>query len=245
MLNWIVFWVGSALFGLGGPLQNTNPVRQAEPISNDVADSAKLHVFWGNPVLQGLQHRLPDRARWPSSSTGSSSTGRRSASRCARSASTRTRRGTAASAWAATTSSPWQLPALFAGVGGAVDILGWQYRLAVNDVQGSTIGFLGIAVALLGRNTADRRRALRPAVRCAPERHLDAQPRPGRLQAGAGRQPDPAHPGRSSSCSSAPTCSSSTSGSAEELRLQTRATARDAAQEYRRARSRTRSERRS
>jgi simple sugar transport system permease protein len=42
---------------------------------------------------------------------------------------------------------------IFAGVGGAVDILGWQYRLAVNDVQTSTIGFIGIAVALLGRNT--------------------------------------------------------------------------------------------
>jgi simple sugar transport system permease protein len=42
----------------------------------------------------------------------------------------------------------------FAGLAGAIDILGWQFRLAVNDVQISTIGFIGIAVALLGRNTA-------------------------------------------------------------------------------------------
>ena len=35
-----------------------------------------------------------------------------------------------------------------------IDILGWQFRLAVNDVQTSSIGFIGIAVALLGRNTA-------------------------------------------------------------------------------------------
>jgi len=42
----------------------------------------------------------------------------------------------------------------FAGLGGAVDILGWQYRLGVLDIQVSQIGFVGIAVALLGRNTA-------------------------------------------------------------------------------------------
>src|SRR5947208_9850249 len=43
---------------------------------------------------------------------------------------------------------------LFAGLAGAIDILGWQYRLGVLDVQVSNIGFIGIAVALLGRNTA-------------------------------------------------------------------------------------------
>jgi simple sugar transport system permease protein len=42
----------------------------------------------------------------------------------------------------------------FAGLGGAVDILGWQYRLGVLDIQVSNIGFIGIAVALLGRNKA-------------------------------------------------------------------------------------------
>jgi simple sugar transport system permease protein len=43
---------------------------------------------------------------------------------------------------------------LFAGLAGALDVLGWQFRVATNDVQVSQIGFLGIAVALLGRNTA-------------------------------------------------------------------------------------------
>jgi simple sugar transport system permease protein len=42
----------------------------------------------------------------------------------------------------------------FAGLAGAIDILGWQFRLSTNDVQTSVIGFTGIAVALLGRNTA-------------------------------------------------------------------------------------------
>ena len=42
----------------------------------------------------------------------------------------------------------------FAGLAGAIDILGWQFRLSTGDIQTSTIGFTGIAVALLGRNTA-------------------------------------------------------------------------------------------
>ncbi len=152
MLNWIVFWTGSFLFGLDGPLQNDNPLRQAEPISNDVADSSKLNVFWGNPVLQGLHIGFllalvalviywllisrttlgfevrgvgynPDAARY-----GGIAVGRNYFLAMA-------------------------IAGIFAGVGGAVDILGWQFRLAVNDVQGSSIGFIGIAVALLGRNT--------------------------------------------------------------------------------------------
>jgi simple sugar transport system permease protein len=43
---------------------------------------------------------------------------------------------------------------LFAGLAGVLEILGRQYQLGVTDVQVSTIGFFGIAVALLGRNTA-------------------------------------------------------------------------------------------
>src|SRR5439155_1123509 len=39
---------------------------------------------------------------------------------------------------------------LFAGMAGGLDILGWQFRLGVLDVQVSNIGFIGIAVALLG-----------------------------------------------------------------------------------------------
>src|SRR5262249_61080082 len=42
----------------------------------------------------------------------------------------------------------------FAGLGGAMDVLGWEYRVAASTISLSQIGFLGIAVALLGRNTA-------------------------------------------------------------------------------------------
>jgi simple sugar transport system permease protein len=42
----------------------------------------------------------------------------------------------------------------FAGLGGALDMLGWQFRLGTLDVQTASVGFTGIAVAFLGRNTA-------------------------------------------------------------------------------------------
>jgi simple sugar transport system permease protein len=45
----------------------------------------------------------------------------------------------------------------FAGLAGTLDILGWQHRLNTNDIllqASSGIAFVGIAVALLGRNTA-------------------------------------------------------------------------------------------
>jgi ABC-type uncharacterized transport system permease subunit len=45
----------------------------------------------------------------------------------------------------------------FAGLAGALDLLGWQFRIATNDIANSAangLGFFGIAVALLGRNTA-------------------------------------------------------------------------------------------
>ena len=43
----------------------------------------------------------------------------------------------------------------FAGLAGAIDIVGWAYRINTNDVLiSSQLAFVGIAVALLGRNQA-------------------------------------------------------------------------------------------
>jgi simple sugar transport system permease protein len=42
----------------------------------------------------------------------------------------------------------------FAGLAGAIDMLGWRFSIGFSDIQSGTIGFVGIAVALLGRNTA-------------------------------------------------------------------------------------------
>jgi simple sugar transport system permease protein len=42
----------------------------------------------------------------------------------------------------------------FAGIAASLDILGWKFNLYTNDIQTSQVGFYGIAVALLGRNSA-------------------------------------------------------------------------------------------
>ena len=154
MLNWVVIWVGQFLFGLGGPLQNDT--QTSVPVSNDVVEGAKLHVFWGDPLLQGLHIGFfiavgslvvywallnrttlgygvkavgfnPEAARY-----GGISVARNYFLAMA-------------------------ISGAFAGIAGAIDILGWQFRLSTGDIKASAasgIAFTGIAVALLGRNTA-------------------------------------------------------------------------------------------
>ena len=151
MLNWIALWIASWLFGLGGPLQS--PVDESLPVSKEVAASAHLPVFWGNPLLQGLHVGFgvalaalvvywlilnrttlgyevravgynPEAARYSGI-------------------------GVARNYFVA-----MAIAGVFAGLAGALDILGWQHRLGPTEIQSSQIGFIGIAVALLGRNTA-------------------------------------------------------------------------------------------
>jgi ABC-type uncharacterized transport system permease subunit len=151
MLNWIAIWMGVYLFGLGGPLQNNT--QPDVPISNDIVPGAKLHVFWGDPELQGLHIGIfialaaavlywvllnrstkgyearavgfnPEAARYSGIRVG------------------RTYILVMATCGA------------LAGLAGSLDVLGWQFHLATNDIQGTQLAFLGIAVALLGRNTA-------------------------------------------------------------------------------------------
>jgi simple sugar transport system permease protein len=151
MLNWTVLWVGVFLFGLGGPLQNDT--QESVPVSNDIVEGAKLHVWWGDALLQGLHIGFfialaalvvywillnrttlgfgvkavgfnPEAARY-----GGISVSRNYFLAMA-------------------------ISGAFAGLAGAIDILGWQFRLATGDIQTSQVGFVGIAVALLGRNTA-------------------------------------------------------------------------------------------
>src|SRR5262249_40589926 len=43
---------------------------------------------------------------------------------------------------------------MFAGLGAAVDIFGWEYHMGELDINALTVGYAGIAVALLGRSTA-------------------------------------------------------------------------------------------
>ena len=151
MLNYIALWIGAWLFGLGGPLQSDT--QRSVPVSDDILGSARLPVFWGDPELQGLHVGLfialaallvfwvvlnrtvtgfevravgfnPEAARASGISVARSYV------------------------------LVMAVCGAFAGLAGALDVLGWQFRVATNDIRVSDIGFVGIAVALLGRNTA-------------------------------------------------------------------------------------------
>ncbi len=151
MLNWIAIWLGVYLFQLGGPLQD--PAQSSVPVSKTVVASAKLPVFWGPAALQGLdigifialacvvvfaviinRTRLGYEIRAvgfnPDAASYAGMNVRRNYVRV------------------------MLICGAFAGVAAAMDILGWKFSLFTNDIQTSQIGFLGIAVALLGRNTA-------------------------------------------------------------------------------------------
>jgi general nucleoside transport system permease protein len=151
MLNWISIWVGSYLVGQGGPLQNSTQV--SIPVSNDIVDGAKLPVFWGPKLLQGLSAGVfialamlvvywviinrttlgfevravgfnPEAARY-----GGISVARNYFLAMA-------------------------ISGAFAGLAGAVDVTGWEFRIGQTDIAANQVGFIGLAAALLGRNTA-------------------------------------------------------------------------------------------
>jgi general nucleoside transport system permease protein len=151
MLNYTAVWVGVYAFGLGGPLQSST--QRSVPISDDVVASARLPVFWGDPELQGLHVGIFVAL---------------AAAVVFAVLLTRSTRGFEARAVGlnADAAAASGIPVgrtyvrvmatcgAFAGLAGAMDLLGWQFHLATNDIQLSQVGFLGIAVALLGRNTA-------------------------------------------------------------------------------------------
>jgi ABC-type uncharacterized transport system permease subunit len=152
MLNWIAVWVGSWAFGLGGPLQSHANGGET-PISPDISPHAHLHVFWGSPVLQGLDigffvalaslvvywltlHRTT--LGFELRAVGFN----REAARYA------------GMSVARSTIVAMLIAGAFAGLAGAIDVLGWEFRLGVGDVKASQVGFIAIAVAVLGRNKA-------------------------------------------------------------------------------------------
>jgi general nucleoside transport system permease protein len=151
MLNWIAYWIGNYAFGQGGPLQND--LNESVPVSNDVAESAKLNVFWGDPLLQGLHVGFFFAIAalvvyWVVLNRTTLGYEVRAVGfnpEAARYGGIPVRRSYFLA---------MAISGLFAAIGGALDMLGWQFRLGVIDVQNSQIGFIGIAVALLGRNTA-------------------------------------------------------------------------------------------
>ncbi len=151
MLNWVAYWFGSFLFGQGGPLQNTQS--PTVPISGDAVKSARLPVFWGDADLQGLhigffiaiaalvvyslvlnRTTLGYEVRAVGFNPEAAGYGGVPVKRSYLKA--------------------MAISGAFAGLGGGIDLLGYLYHFGTLDIQSSQIGFLGIAVALLGRNTS-------------------------------------------------------------------------------------------
>jgi simple sugar transport system permease protein len=151
MLNWIAIWIGEWLFGDGGPLQNA--ANKTVPISNDVAQSAKLPVFWGIQNLQGLDigffigigALFVFWAILNRTTLGFEVRAVGFNPEAAAYAGINVRRNLVRA---------MAISGAFAGLAGALDMLGYLYHFGVSDIPVSNVGFLGIAVALLGRNTA-------------------------------------------------------------------------------------------
>jgi general nucleoside transport system permease protein len=149
MLNYIALWGAVYLVGFNGPLQNPSEI--SAPVTRTIAESAHLKVFWGFPTLQGLSIGFliaigalvvywlilsrttlgyevkavgfnPEAARYGGISV------------------------------AKNYFLAMAISGAFAGMAGAVDLLGWQFNVDQTTIQSLQVGFIGIAVALLGRN---------------------------------------------------------------------------------------------
>lgn len=147
MLNWIAVYLGQYLFNLGGPLKGPTE----NPISVDIPQRAQLPKLWGD--IQGVHLGLII------------------ALAAAVAFSLIIRRSTFGYNVRATGYNPeaaragginvkhtlvltMAVSGVFAGLAGTGEVLGVRGHLAANEFSVEQIGFIGIAVALLGRNTA-------------------------------------------------------------------------------------------
>jgi len=141
----------SYFFGIGGPFQTSEST--AVPSSNDVPDDAKLKVFWGDPLIQGLH--VGFFVAFAALVVYSITLNRTTLGYEVRAVG---HNPEAAGYGGINVARKYFLAmaiaGLFAGLAGALDVLGYEFRLDITLIQSSSIGFIGIAVALLGRNRA-------------------------------------------------------------------------------------------
>ena len=152
MLNWIAVYLGAWAFGQGGPLQGP---AKSSPISATIAPSGTIPYFWGDPTTGGvhigffvaigalvvfwamlnrttLGYEVRAVGFNPEAAAYGGISVRKNYIRA------------------------MAISGAFAGLAGGMDMLGPFAPIGFGslDVYASSIGFLGIAVALLGRNTA-------------------------------------------------------------------------------------------
>ena len=149
MLNWIAIWVGKWLLEApDGFLQGSDA---SLPRSNNVLESSQLPEIWGalQPLHAGIfialfalvvYHLLLNRTtlgyevRAVGFNPDAAAYGGISVRR--------------------NYFLALAIAGAFAGLAGAIDLLGWKYRLTSTEFEVNFYGFTGIAVALLGRNKA-------------------------------------------------------------------------------------------
>jgi simple sugar transport system permease protein len=149
MLNWIAIWTGKWLLEApDGFLQGADPTL---PRSDNIFDSAKLPAIWGalQPLHAGIfialfalivYHVLLNRTtlgfevRAVGFNPDAAAYGGISVRR--------------------NYFLALAIAGAFAGLAGAIDMVGWKYRLTSTEFDANFYGFTGIAVALLGRNKA-------------------------------------------------------------------------------------------
>ncbi len=150
MLNWIAIYVAQALVGRGGELQNK--VDLSIPISGDIAEKAHLPVFWGDPVLQGAHVGLFIALAMPvvfwillnRTTLGYEVRAVGHNPEAARYGGISVRKSYVLA---------MAISGGFAGLAGAMDILGWQFHLGVLDIQVNVLGYLGFDPQLAGNLT--------------------------------------------------------------------------------------------
>jgi simple sugar transport system permease protein len=148
MLNWIAIFGGQYLFELGGPLQGS---QASVPRSNEIANSARIPAIWGTlqPLDAGIFIALGALVVYwfvlNRTTLGFEVKAVGFNAEAARYGGISVSRNYVLAL---------AIAGAFAGLAGAMDILGWEFSIATNDIQVSQIGFIGIAVALLGRGRA-------------------------------------------------------------------------------------------
>ena len=123
------------------------------PVSNTIANNMHLPVIWGNPELQGLDVGIfiglgAAVAFWAIMNRSTLGYEVRAVGHnpdAARGAGISVPRNYVMT---------MAICGVFAGLAASIDVLGWEFQVSSADISTSQVGFLGIAVALLGRNTA-------------------------------------------------------------------------------------------
>jgi simple sugar transport system permease protein len=148
MLNWIAIYGLQYLFGIGGPLVDEP---SGQPVSETLPDTATYSGVWGTlqPVHAGIFVALAAAVVYwvvlNRTTLGYEVKAVGFNPEAARYGGVSVRRSIVLAMF---------ISGAFAGLAGVGEVLGVSHRIASTDVPASTLGFTGIAVALLGRNTA-------------------------------------------------------------------------------------------